>query len=153
MFNAAGIDDSTSGYGISLSGKCVFGNKDDFRWMVNTGSGMGRYMGLNIANGAVLDADGNLHAIDSTSAFGSYRHLWNDKWRSNLTYGWVNIDNDTDLTGMGVTKTAHSYHLNLIYSPQPKLDFGAEILWATREVESGADGDMTRLQFSAKYAY
>ena len=44
-------------------------------------------------------------------------------------------------------------HFNLIYSPQPKLDFGAEILIADREIESGADGDMTRLQFSAKYAY
>ena len=151
--NADGIDDSTSGYGLSLSGKFVFDNKDDFRWMVNTGSGMGRYMGLNIANGAVLDADGNLHAIDSTSAFGSYRHLWSDKWRSNLTYSWASIDNDTELTGTGVTETAHSYHLNLIYSPQPKLDFGAELIWAEREVESGADGEMTRLQFSAKYAY
>ena len=69
--NADGIDDSTSGYGLSLSGKFVFDNKDDFRWMVNTGSGMGRYMGLNIANGAVLDADGNLHAFASTSAFDS----------------------------------------------------------------------------------
>jgi len=26
-------------------------------------------------------------------------------------------------------------------------------MWANREVESGADGDLTRLQFSAKYAY
>ena len=32
--NNAGIDDSTNGYAISLSGKFVFGNKDDFRWMV-----------------------------------------------------------------------------------------------------------------------
>lgn len=151
--NTAGIDDSTYGYGISLSGKFVFDNQDDFRWMVNTGSGMGRYMGLNIANGAVLDEHGNLHAIDSTSAFGSYRHLWSNKWRSNLTYGYGSIDNDTDLTGMGVTKTAHSYHLNLIYSPLPKLDIGAELIWAEREIESGDDGEMKRLQFSAKYAY
>jgi hypothetical protein len=127
--NNAGIDDSTNGYAISLSGKFVFG-KDDFRWMASTGSGMGRYMGLNTANGAVLDANGNLHAI-----------------------GYLSVDNDTALTGTGVTKTASSIHLNLIYSPQPKLDFGAEFMYADREIESGADGDMTRLQFSAKYAF
>jgi hypothetical protein len=150
---AAGIDDSTNGYGISLSGKFVFGNKDDFRWMASTGKGMGRYMGLNTANGAVLDADGNLEAIESTGAFGSYRHLWNEKWRSNLTYGYLTVDNDTDLTGTGVTKKASSWHINLIYSPQPKLDFGAELMYADREVESGADGDLTRFQFSAKYAF
>ncbi len=146
------IDDDTNGWGISLSGKFVFGNKDDFRWMVSTGSGMGRYMGLNTANGAVLDMHGNLHAIDSTGVFGSYRHLWNDKWRSNLTLGYLTVDNDTDLTGMGVTKNASSLHVNMIYSPQPKLDFGLELLLADREIESGADGDMTRVQFSAKYA-
>jgi len=151
--NNAGIDNSTTGYGISLSGKFMFGNKDDFRWMVSTGSGMGRYIGLNTANGAVLDMDGNLHAIDSTGVFGSYRHLWSDKWRSNLTLGYLSVDNDTDLTGMGVTKEASSVHVNMIYSPQPKLDFGLELLLADREIESGADGDMTRLQFSAKYAY
>jgi len=147
------IDDSTNGWGISLSGKFVFDNNDDFRWMASTGSGMGRYMGLNTANGAVIDADGDLKAIDSTGVFGSYRHLWSDKWRSNFTVGYLAVDNDTDLTGMGVTKNATSYHINAIYSPRPKLDFGIEFMYADREVESGDDGDLTRIQFSAKYAF
>jgi hypothetical protein len=151
--SATGINDDTNGWGISLSGKFVFGNKDDFRWMASTGSGMGRYMGLNTANGAVLDDMGKLNAIDSTGVFGSYRHLWNDKWRSNFTLGYLTVDNETDLTGMGVTKNASSFHMNIIYSPQPKLDIGAEIMYADREIESGADGDLTRLQFSAKYAF
>jgi hypothetical protein len=151
--NNNGISDSTNSYGISVSGKFVFANKDDFRWMASTGKGLGRYMGLNTANGAVIDQDGNLKTIDSTGVFGSYRHLWSDKWRSNVTVGYLTVDNDTDLTGTGVTKKAHSYHFNLIYSPQPKLDFGAEIMYAKRKIESGADGDLTRLQFSAKYAF
>jgi hypothetical protein len=54
---------------------------------------------------------------------------------------------------MGVTKNATSYHANIIYSPQPKLDFGAEIMYADREIESGLDGNLTRVQFSAKYAF
>jgi len=151
--NIAGIDDKTTGWGISLSGKFVFGNKDDFRWMASTGSGMGRYMGLNTANGAVIDETGDLKSIDSTGVFGSYRHLWNGKWRSNFTIGYLTVDNKTELTGMGVTKNATSYHANIIYSPQPKLDFGAEIMYADREIESGLDGDLTRVQFSAKYAF
>ena len=121
--------------------------------MASTGSGMGRYMGLNTANGAVLDEDGKLNAIDSTGVFGSYRHLWSSKWRSNFTIGYLTVDNDTDLTGMNVTKNATSYHINAIYSPVPKLDFGLEFMYADREVESGNDGDLTRLQFSAKYAF
>ena len=54
---------------------------------------------------------------------------------------------------MNVTKNATSYHINAIYSPVPKLDFGLEFMYADREVESGNDGDLTRLQFSAKYAF
>jgi hypothetical protein len=147
------VDDSTDGWGLSLSGKFMIGEKDDFRWMASTGSGMGRYMGLNTANAAVIDSGGNLKAIESTGVFGSYRHFWNNKWRSNLTLGYLTVDNDTDLTGTGVTTEASSVHINLIYSPVPKMDFGIEYMHANREVESGADGDLDRIQFSAKYAY
>lgn len=151
--NAAGIDDSTSGWGISLAGKHKVFSRDEIKWMFSTGSGLGRYIGLNTSNGAVLDADGNLHAIDSWGAYGSYRHIWSDKWRSNLTLGYLAIDNDTTLTGTGVTKNVGSWRVNLIFRPQPKLDFGIEFMMANRELETGADGDLTRLQFSAKYFY
>jgi len=149
----AGTSDSTTGWGVSLSGVHKFGARDDFRWMATAGSGIGRYVGLNTTNDAVLNASGNLEAIDQWSAFGSFRHFWNEQWRSNLTLGYLSIDNDTALTGMGATSDASSVHVNLIYSPVPKMDFGVELMYANREVESGADGDMTRLQFSAKYAY
>ena len=150
---ALGIKDSTSGYGISLSGKFAIGEKDDFRWMASTGKGMGRYMGLNTANGAVLKEDGSLKAINSTGVFGSFRHFWSESLRSNLTLGYLWVDNKTDYTGSGVTKDAASLHVNLIYSPQPKLDFGIEYMYANREIESGYNGNMNRIQFSAKYAY
>ena len=151
--NAAGIDDDTSGWGISLAGKHKVGARDEIKWMFSTGSGLGRYIGLNTSNGAVLDAAGNLNTIDSWGAYASYRHIWNDQWRSNLTPSYLAIDNDTSLTGMGVTKDVASIRVNLIYSPQPKLDFGIEFMMANREIETGADGDLTRVQFSAKYAY
>ena len=121
--------------------------------MASVGTGLGRYIGLNTANGAALDAAGHLHAIGSAGVFGSYRHLWNERWRSNLTLGYLVVDNDIALSGTGVTGNAGSVHLNLIWSPQPQLDLGVEFIYAERELESGADGDLTRLQFSAKYAY
>lgn len=150
---AAGIDDSTGGYGVSLSGVVKTGARDDFRWMLSSGRGLGRYIGLNTADGAVLDAGGRLQAIDSTGLFGAYRHYWSDRWRSNLALGWLWVDNDPALTGPAATRDARSLHLNLIYSPQPQLDLGVEFIYADRETEGGAEGDLQRLQFSAKYAY
>jgi hypothetical protein len=153
-YEAGGQSDSTSGYGISLSGKHPVGNKDDFRWMVTTGKGLGRYIGVALTSDAVKDSSGNLHTIDSTSVFGSYRHFWNEKWRSNFTLGYTSVDNPIEYVDEGyATSEASSVHVNLIYSPVPKLDLGIEFMHANREVESGVDGDLDRLQFSAKYAY
>jgi hypothetical protein len=146
------IDDSESAYGISITGKYMLG-KDDIRFGINTGSGMGRYIGLNVANGAIVDANGNLEAIDSTGLFASYRHLWNEKWRSNFMYSRIDIDNNTDLSGNGVTKSTYSARVNLLYSATDKLTIGGEYAHANRKLESDADGNMDRLQFTAKLAF
>ena len=151
-YDIDGQSDDTLGYGVSVSGKHFFG-RDDVRWMASTGSGMGRYFGVNISNGGVLDADGNIEAISQWGAFASYRHFWRGSWRSNLTVGYTSIDNPVNLTGTGVTKDVYSVHANLLYSPVPRMTIGGEYIFAKRQLESGADGDLSRLLFSAKYAF
>ncbi len=148
------VDDTETGFGVSVGGKFKVGAQDDIRFMLTTGSGLGRYFGLNFANGAVITADGSLEAIDSSGGFVGYRHCWTSgcKWRSNVNYSAISVDNDIALTGTGVSKSASSVSANLLYSPHPKLTLGVEYMHANREIESGADGDMDRLQFSAKYA-
>jgi hypothetical protein len=150
--NGSTIDDTTNGYGLSVSGMWKLG-ADDLKFVFNTGSGLGRYIGLNIANGAVVDENGELEAIDSTGIAVAYRHFWNDKLRSSFIYSRIDIDNDVDLTGAGASKESSRVAVNLMYSPAPKLTFGGEISRAEREEESGADGTMTRLQFTAKLAF
>lgn len=146
-------DDNEMGYGISLSGKHPFGNGDDFRWMATFGSGTGRYLGLNTANDASVDAQGNLEAIDQMAAYVSFRHMWNDTWWSNLTYGFLDNDHNMALVTSGVTKEVSSIHFNIQHAPTPKMMVGAEVMFAERTLESGADGDMTRIIFSAKYSF
>lgn len=151
--NAEGFDTTEMGYGVSVAGKFNVGERDDLRWMVSGGKGLGRYVGLNIVNGAVLDENGELEAVETLSAFLAYRHFWTDTLRSSAALGWFTADNPTELTGLNVTKEAQSFHANLIWTPVPKLDLGVEYIFANREIESGADGDLNRFQFSAKYAY
>jgi len=147
------VDDSATGYGVSVTSKINLSNGNDIRLMFNTGSGMGRYIGLNTANGAVIDASGELEAIDSTGYAIAYRHKWNEKMRSNITFSALDIDNDTALTGTGVTESTYSTRVNFLYSPTKAITVGAEYAYAKREVESGLEGDMNRVQFSAKYAF
>ena len=152
-YKQGGLDADETSFGISASGKVNFG-QNNLKFMLTQGKGLGRYVGLNVANGAVLDGD-ELDAIDSTSGFIAYQQHWNSQWRSTFMYSFFSADNNQDLlaTINDPTKTSQSYSANILYSPVKKLTFGVELKHAERDVESGADGDMDRLQFSAKYAF
>ena len=150
---SGGMDDNTNGYAVSLSGKYNVSATDDIRFTVNSGEGLGRYIGLNTSNDAVLDAAGKLDAIKVTGYALAYKHAWADKWRSSLIYSAQHIDNDAQLTGLAVTDNTSSYAVNLIYQAASKLMFGVELRHATREILSGDEGDLNRLQFSAKYDF
>lgn len=147
------VDDSATSYGVAISGRYNLANGDDIRFTANTGSGMGRYVALNVSNGAVITANGQLEAIDSTGYAIAYRHVWNDSMRSSFTFSALDVDNEIALTGESVTESTYSTRANLLYSPTKALTVGAEYTFAHREVESGLEGDMNRVQLSAKYAF
>ena len=112
------------------------------------------YVGFALGADGVLDATAS--DIDGTgvlAGFVAWRHVFDPKLRGNLMVSRAQFDNDTDWTGFGVTKSAQSIHANLIYSPFPKLDIGAELIFGNRELESGADGDLRRLHTSVKYSF
>ena len=143
-----------TGFGVSASAKFVFGNGGDLRAMVTAGEGVGRYIGLGFVPDGYIDATtGNIETAEALAWFVSYRHLWSDKWRSNIMYGMTTIDYTDNAQAAGLNDTGSSIHVNLIHNILPKLDVGAEVIWGQREIVSGTDGDFTRFQFSAKYAF
>ncbi|GGJ96414.1 DcaP family trimeric outer membrane transporter [Luteimonas terricola] len=164
-FSAAGLlrqlksgDETATGAAVSLSGRFNIGANDDIRWMANYGSGIGRYLGFGLGADSVVDANGNLHAQDGAGGFVAWRHAFNGKLRSNLMYSVAEFDNDRSLVGWGpgsfaATERAQSFHANLIYSPFPKLDIGAEIGWGQRELEDNRKGDLKRIQTTVKYTF
>ncbi|MEM9705806.1 MAG: DcaP family trimeric outer membrane transporter [Pseudomonadota bacterium] len=151
---AGAPEDTTVGYGLSVSGKLKVGERDDFRFMATAGDGIGRYIGVNVVNDVAIDMmEGELETIQTTSGFASYRHFWSPVLRSNLTGGYFKADNPIDLVGDGVTDRVYSIHANLIYTPFEKFDVGVEYIFANRRLESGLDGSLNRVQFSTKYSF
>ncbi len=146
-----GIDSDETGGGVSVGGKFAFG-QDDLKFQITAGEGIGRYMALGTSADAVL-ASGELDSIGIIAGYLAYKHTWTPQWRSTFTASMFSADNDTDKTGIGVTSDVQSFSANLLYSPVPRLTFGAEYRHATREIESGADGDLDRLQFSSKFTF
>ena len=143
-----------AGYGLSVSGKVNVSKKDDIRYMVTGGQGIGRYVGFALGTDGTLDALANdIEETGVVAGFVSWRHVFDPKLRGNLMFSRAQFDNDTAWTGFGVTKSSQSIHANLIYSPFPKLDVGAELIWGKREIESGADGDLRRLHTTIKYSF
>lgn len=154
----SGLDDSTYGYGVSLSGKWQFSNGDDLKFMLSQGN-LGRYLALNAFRDAAVAADGDIDLVDSVGGFLAYRHFWTEKLRSTFTYAMSTADNPSGivvspaLLETRISETVANANVNLIYSPTPNLSFGAEYIYATREVESGLDGDLKRLQFMGKWMF
>jgi len=147
------VDDSVQGYGLSFSGKINVSKTDDIRFAVTYGEGLGRYLSLNTGNDAVLSKSGKLEAITSIGYTLAYKHSWNDKLRSSFFYSAQKIDNPVDLSGLGQTESTSSYSANLIYQLASKVSVGVEVRHATRVLESDLDGDLNRIQFSAKYDF
>ncbi|HEX7770750.1 MAG TPA: DcaP family trimeric outer membrane transporter [Dokdonella sp.] len=151
--DVAAIDDSSFAGAFTVGGKWNIGSSDDLRYQLTVGNGFSRYVGLGITGDSMLDADGDLDALGGVAGFVGWRHAFSPKLRSNVVFARSQYDNDDALTGGGVTRNVQSWRVNLLYSPLPKLDIGAELMYGQRELEDGRDGDLTRLQFTTKYSF
>ncbi len=149
---AGALSDATTGGGVSASGRYVLSPANDLRYMITAGSGIGRYIGLALDTDAVLQGNGELDNNDVVAGYFGFRHVFSPQWRGNLFGSFAEFDHNS-ASGGGATASSQSVHANLIYSPVPKFDVGAELIFANRELESGADGDLNRLHVHVKYNF
>ena len=82
----------------------------------------------------------------------AYRHFWTDRLRSTVALGALKVDNPA-FAAASTNKRYESAHLNLIYSPVPNTNFGAEYIYGRRETEGGLSGSLNRLQASFQYSF
>lgn len=149
---ATGADDSAFGYGVSLSGVVKVGATDNFNFMLSGGQGIGRYVGLNIRDDAVIDARRRLDTIGLVAGFASFRHFWSDRLRSVLTGSYYKAFNP-QVAGLLVTDNVGSVSFDTFYSPIKPLTLGLGYRHGRRELENDQSGDLDRLQFSAQYNF
>jgi len=145
-------DDTQVGYGLSLSGVVPVGEEDEMVFQLNGGDGIGRYMGFGPADGVINDT-GDIESIPQYGGYFGYTHAWTSAWRSNFVGGYRRIDNPVEFTGTNAESEAYSGHVNLLYSPVEPVTLGVEFMHAEREIESGADGDINRVQVSGIYEF
>jgi len=141
------------GFGITGGGKIIVGGKDDIRFVATYGQGLGRYVAFNFVTAVIPDANNELTTINTYNGYLAYLHHWNDKWKTSINGSYLMADNDSELTGGDVNKSAFSFSGNLLYQAVPELLLGVELMYGYRELENEVNGDFTRLQMSAKYSF
>ncbi len=152
-----GGNDTALGYGLSIAGKIPLWGQDDLRFTFSGGDGFGRYLALNTVGDAIVDARGKLQTVEIYNGFVAWRHPWNDQWRSNLALSAFHANTGQaasgSMFGSAVSRNVRSATVNLLYSPIPKITFGAEYRYARRDTVGNLSGDMSRLQLSARYNF
>ncbi len=140
------------GGAVNIAGKVNTFDQDDFRFMLAYGNTLRRYSSSNLFNDAVMDSTGNIHLLNSYSGYAAYHHWWSREWRSTLAYGLAYADNPS-YVAYNVSKWAQSAQVNVLWSPVNRTTFGIEYTYASRAIESGAEGDLQRFQFSAMFQF
>ncbi len=146
-------DDSVWGYAISLNASIPTYGKDNLILQFNYGDALGRYMESEFADAFINPRTGDIEKNDQFGVVVGYRHFWASNLRSSVIYSYAERDNDDKYVTDAVDKDYQSVHANLIWSPVNRVNIGAEYIWAYRELESNADGDMNRIQFSFQFAF
>jgi hypothetical protein len=148
-------------WGLTVSGRRVtpmFDKRDNLIFQFNQGNGIGRYVNdlSSIGNydGIIDPRNGNLQLFDVFSGYLSWQHWWGGpkNLRSNYIFGFVDVNNPGFVEGDAYKRTFR-LSANLLWSPTPRIDMGAEYLWGRRENEDGEHGDATQFQLMARYRF
>jgi len=153
-------ESQVTGWGLSLSGKTStqFWNADgldNFMFQINFGEGIGRYVNdLNTIGGedAIFDSTGNLEALPVFAGYVAYQHWWRESARSTINLSWVNVDNLSFEDDDAYNKTFRGA-VNYIWSPTPRIDLGAEVIYGERGNKNGEDASAAQIQLSTLYRF
>lgn len=140
-------------WGVNLSTGLNLCERDRLQVLVNYGDGVGG-MGNDtsfVDSDAAFEANGDLEALEYFSGMVGFTHKWAEQWRSTATYGYVYLEN-TGGQDPGAYHETHYGSANLVYQLRKRLSIGLELLYGFREVRSGADGDVFRVQLGLLYS-
>mgnify|MGYP001764985759 CR=1 FL=1 len=156
--DSGAVEDTAMGWGVSGSGKIVFGDKKqhDLRFMATYGKGLGRYVGLNFSPDAIISAAGQLETPRLFAGFAAARISLTPTVRTNLMFSYQDVNYPGGFAAgyfNTFNETAYSYAGNIFWSPAKGFDLGAEYRHGVRELGSGAKGQLDRLEFAAKYSF
>ncbi|TRO96074.1 hypothetical protein FKB34_05035 [Glycocaulis profundi] len=141
------------GWALTGSGSLNIADGTRLQFSLSGGDGIGRYIGLNAVNEAVLTADGSLEPIFAWGGLLALQQRVAENHRVNVGVSYLAADNDPVLQGLTDTKQVGSVFGAWIVDLTPNVSLGAEIMHGEREIESGESGSITRATVSTRYTF
>ena len=93
---------------------------------------------------------GDLKALPYFAGFLGYTHWWTEKWRSTITYGYVDLRTSSPWAPTAYHRTDYA-SLNAVYQFHKKMSLGMEVLYGYKQQQDLLKGDVWRLQFGIAY--
>jgi len=153
---------SKASYAGQLSGHLNTFGKDALKWTVAAGKAPGHYLtSLGRTSGAdgleYNPATGAVHAPYAYTANVGYTHWWTGALRSSVDAGYGRNNNEVSIfTAAGLAnadKRQIEGRANLIWSPVPQVDLGAEYIYARRTVQTGGSGNLHRVEIESVFKF
>jgi hypothetical protein len=147
-----GVSDSAFGWSVSASGKVnlpFLGTRSNLRLTVHSGDGYGTQIKGGPEEGVF---DTSLDMIGISGVFGGIQHFWSDRFRSNLTFGYLSADNPATAPSDALHSSTYA-SANFIWIPGKRLTLGVEYLYGERKDFDGASGTSNRILLSSKLDY
>lgn len=84
-----------------------------------------------------------------------YTHKFSTKWRSSISASLVDFDDASDYAKANpeTNKRLTDYVANVIYSPAPNINLGAEYHQGKRKTFDAKEADVSRVNLSATYSF
>ncbi len=145
------------GWGLNLSSSLNVFEHDSIQAQVTYGQGIFafcndnfNYTGFNGGDAAFNNA-GELRPLAYFAPMVGYTHQWSDKFRSTATFGYVNLQNEQQQDPAAYHETYYG-SANLVWQLRKRLSVGLECLYGYKDENSGAHGDVWRVQTGLVYS-
>jgi hypothetical protein len=119
------------------------------------GPGVGRYINDQAGQGLDGQVDpvtGAFDLVDATGWNASYEHWFSERWLANFTYATVDPENNVNQPATTYDEAEYQA-ASIWWIPVPRLSFGIEYIWGTRQNLDGQDGTAKRLHAMAQYNF
>jgi len=163
--------DAALGNGLSLSGSLLVPGterdatvednlgprQDNLQFQIQSGSGTGRYVfDLGVATtpqDAIYDpAAQEVLPLSQWGGFAAYHHWWTDRLRSQLVYGFEQVDNRSLQDDAAYQKTIYAL-ANLAYRPATRFDIALEYAYGRLTNKVDQTGHANRLMLALNYGF